>query len=1176
MTTELGSVVVTVKINDKEFTQGLNKSEQRASAFSKTVTGFFERIGQRAFDGLVSSIETGVRGAIGAISEAVNSASDLNESINKTAVVFGQSANAILEWSKTTDDALGQSQRGALEAAASFGNLFTSLGVGRSEAAGMSRELVELASDIASLNNIDPAEALEKLRAGLVGETEPLRTVGVFLNEAAVQAKAAQLGFGEMGTTLTEQDKVLARYALILDQTKNAQGDFARTSNDAANASRRASAVFQNLSSTLGQAFLPLKTLALNSLIDIAQAVEPYANRIVANIANGLAAGIRFITPALMQLRQLFVFWLKPGSPPRLLPELVRWGAAAASEFINGWSKADFDGLDKLGGAIEGILRSFVSSGKLGETDLVSRVLGTRDSIKSAIDEFRQFGAVSSDTINRIARNAGPAGDAVADLVRTYFDLARASERVRQAQDEVNRITREYSAIIDPLQGQIDEVQRAQNRLRDQRRQVELQNVLANFESTRAEKEAARLELQEIALQQQLDNAEAQKDAALDVAQTELDAAEEEQKAAQEKFDIAEAELSSQVKVNSLIGEEIQLRQRLAEEAKRQAEEQARAAEVLRQAILQYQLGLADTTGKIALLRGELAKTPEGTAEYFQILGQISALETQQAEESKRNAEQLADAQLDYQLALADTAGKIEILRGELAKVPADSVEAFRILTQIAQLQQQLSKSGPAGAGLLPEIAPLEPVELQDLFDPEIEEGVKNLKDSIQGIFDLFESGGTRVNPLTGMIESSGSGGALDTWAKKFTETISGVLTSFRDLAATVDELSGKTTNLAIPQTFVDALANIASTLRAINALLEGRVGDFFGESFSLTGGGLLGLLNTAEPGSEEEKSGQAIIDNIGKGLDWIPFWNLFELGLQKVRDMLPGSEPKDTNSPLFDLAASGKAIIDNLLAGIGLKWTELTTDWSTKLQGFVDTITTFLTPIYDTAAGWIQSGWDGIEAKWGEVAEWWNTTLQSFVDKVNEFLTPIYDIAFGWLQSFWDGAKAKWDEVALWWNGPEGVLTSFTAAIEGLATELYDAGAALLDNLWDGLKDKWTEVSDWWSGPQGVWTGFRNTLPFSEPKDPSSPLRGLSKSGEAILGQIQMGMDRASLDASGALGNLRAQFDGAAGVGAATTNNNLGGINVTINVPPGADTGAVRTAAAGGLLDALRAAGIA
>jgi hypothetical protein len=54
----------------------------------------------------------------------------------------------------------------------------------------MSQKMVTLAADMASFNNADPAETLDALRAGLAGETEPLRRFGVSLSgDARLQAK---------------------------------------------------------------------------------------------------------------------------------------------------------------------------------------------------------------------------------------------------------------------------------------------------------------------------------------------------------------------------------------------------------------------------------------------------------------------------------------------------------------------------------------------------------------------------------------------------------------------------------------------------------------------------------------------------------------------------------------------------------------------------------------------------------------------------------------------------------------------------------------------------------------------------------------------------------------------------------------------------------------------------
>jgi hypothetical protein len=190
--------------------------------------------------------------------DAIEGASSTEESLNKVRVVFGETAGEIEAFAKNAAKNLGMSNQSALEAAGTFGNLFDALGLGGPQATKMSKSILTLAADLASFNNIDPTEALEKLRSGLVGEAEPLRALGVNLNEAAVKAKAMQLGLGAAGRELTDAEKVTARYALIVDQTKNAQGDFARTADGLANSQRTAKAEAADLSAKMGKSLLPL------------------------------------------------------------------------------------------------------------------------------------------------------------------------------------------------------------------------------------------------------------------------------------------------------------------------------------------------------------------------------------------------------------------------------------------------------------------------------------------------------------------------------------------------------------------------------------------------------------------------------------------------------------------------------------------------------------------------------------------------------------------------------------------------------------------------------------------------------------------------------------------------------------------------------------------------------
>ena len=209
--------------------------------------------------------------ATGLAITSVKAASDLSESLNKANVIFGQSGAAITEFAKTSAFSFGLSRRAAFEYTATLGTILNVSGLTASASSQMSVELVKLAADMASFNNIPIDLALEKLRSGLVGEAEPLRTVGVLLSAARVEAAAYALGIAKTGAVLTEGQKVQARYQVILADTAASQGDFARTSTGMANQQRILTAQFENLRAELGERLLPLVNrglVAITSWID--------------------------------------------------------------------------------------------------------------------------------------------------------------------------------------------------------------------------------------------------------------------------------------------------------------------------------------------------------------------------------------------------------------------------------------------------------------------------------------------------------------------------------------------------------------------------------------------------------------------------------------------------------------------------------------------------------------------------------------------------------------------------------------------------------------------------------------------------------------------------------------------------------------------------------------------
>jgi hypothetical protein len=211
----------------------------------------------------------GGAGLVGQAFKATQAAGDLGEQISKSGAVFGKAAPAIQQWGKSTATAIGLSNRAALEAAGTFGNMLVPMGLARTRAAEMSKGMVNLAGDLASFNNADPTEVLEALRAGLAGETEPLRRFGVFLSAARVESEALALGLVKQGEEVTAAAKAQATYSLILKDSKDAQGDFSRTSGSLANQQRILNAEWENAQAELGQALLP----AMTSLVGVTRDV---------------------------------------------------------------------------------------------------------------------------------------------------------------------------------------------------------------------------------------------------------------------------------------------------------------------------------------------------------------------------------------------------------------------------------------------------------------------------------------------------------------------------------------------------------------------------------------------------------------------------------------------------------------------------------------------------------------------------------------------------------------------------------------------------------------------------------------------------------------------------------------------------------------------------------------
>lgn len=251
-------------------------NQMRAAPSSGAMNKFFSSTKSQFNDLIKTATKYGsvVGAAIGGttialLTNAITKASDLQETMNKFNVVFGDNAGAMEAWGTTFADQVGRSKQQVMDFMSQAQGLVVPMGIDPAQAEQMSQTLAALSFDLASFHNSTDAEAFEALRSALTGEAEPMKKFGVIVNETAVKAELLKKGLDP--TTANEAQKAMARYNIILEGTKQAQGDVERSGDSFANRLKALYAAWENLSAGIGTMFLPVAEALLGWFTELVQ-----------------------------------------------------------------------------------------------------------------------------------------------------------------------------------------------------------------------------------------------------------------------------------------------------------------------------------------------------------------------------------------------------------------------------------------------------------------------------------------------------------------------------------------------------------------------------------------------------------------------------------------------------------------------------------------------------------------------------------------------------------------------------------------------------------------------------------------------------------------------------------------------------------------------------------------
>lgn len=253
MAFSVGTISAKVTANTSDFMSKVDAVQRRGSRLADEIAPQMARVGRSLTMGLTLPI-TGAGAAL------VKMASDAEETESKFNTVFSNISAQAQTSASVLTKSFGLSQKASQDLLGTTGDLLTGFGFTQESALGLSEEVNKLAVDLASFTNFSGGAegASQALTKALLGERESVKSLGISILEADVNAKILENTQKGLTFETERQAKAYATLQLAQEQSKNAIGDFARTQDSFANQMRQLTAEASDLAVELGKELLPV------------------------------------------------------------------------------------------------------------------------------------------------------------------------------------------------------------------------------------------------------------------------------------------------------------------------------------------------------------------------------------------------------------------------------------------------------------------------------------------------------------------------------------------------------------------------------------------------------------------------------------------------------------------------------------------------------------------------------------------------------------------------------------------------------------------------------------------------------------------------------------------------------------------------------------------------------
>ncbi len=275
------------------FTNGMNKVKGEFNSINKGMQKQFGKSSKQitgSLTGLAASFKSfpvlaGLVGSVGgalSLQRVVKDAVSTESALSQVNRMLGNSAQEFRDWAKISSASFGMSTSEAIKFGAIYSNLVSTFTSDTEDAKNKTIELLKASAVISSGTGREMSDVMERIRSGMLGNTEAIEDLGINVYTSAIQQTDA---FKMMAGGAKNWDSIQSfslkqqiRYFAILEQANKRYGNSLR--DNVATKIQIFTVQLKNIGTNIGSSFLPILDKVLPKLAEFLSKIVQITEKI--------------------------------------------------------------------------------------------------------------------------------------------------------------------------------------------------------------------------------------------------------------------------------------------------------------------------------------------------------------------------------------------------------------------------------------------------------------------------------------------------------------------------------------------------------------------------------------------------------------------------------------------------------------------------------------------------------------------------------------------------------------------------------------------------------------------------------------------------------------------------------------------------------------------------------